>query len=71
MAKKKNPVVGCLLLIFLAIGASIQLFKYNPVAGIAGAIGIVLLGGASLRYASKALWGVWQLSGKEKVFLEY
>ncbi|HKU75812.1 MAG TPA: hypothetical protein VJR02_18020 [Pyrinomonadaceae bacterium] len=28
-------------------------------------------GPASLRYAPKALWGVWQLFGKEKVFLEY
>ena len=45
MARKKNPIAGCLLLILLAIGAGIQLFKYNPVAGMAGVIGIVLLGG--------------------------
>jgi hypothetical protein len=44
MAKKNNPVIGCLFLILLTIGASVQLFKYDPVAGVAGVIGIVFLG---------------------------
>jgi hypothetical protein len=48
MAKKKNPILGCLLLIMLAIGAGIQLFKYNPAAGIAGVLGIVFVGGVLL-----------------------
>jgi hypothetical protein len=48
MAKKNNPIAGCLLLIALTIGAGIQLFKYNPVAGVAGVIGIVCLGGLLL-----------------------
>jgi hypothetical protein len=39
MAKKNNPIIGCLFLILLAIGAGVQLFKYDPVAGVAGVIG--------------------------------
>ena len=52
MARKNNPIIGCLLLILLAVGAGIQLFKYNPVAGIAGVVGIVFLGGLVL-YATR------------------
>jgi hypothetical protein len=48
MAKKNNPIAGCLLLIALVIGGGIQLFKYKPVAGVAGVIGIVCLGGLLL-----------------------
>ena len=70
MAKKTNPIIGCLLLILVAVGAGIQLFKYNPVAGIAGVIGIVFLGGLLL-YAMRRKRGVWQFSRTEKVFLEH
>ena len=52
MAKKNNPIIGCLVLIVLAIGGGVQLFKYDPVAGAAGVIGIVLLGGLLL-YATR------------------
>lgn len=48
MAKKNNPIIGCLLLTVLAIGGGVQLFKYDPVAGTAGVIGIVFLGGLLL-----------------------
>jgi hypothetical protein len=48
MAKKKYPITGCLFLILLAIGAGVQLFKYNPVAGVAGVIAIIFFGGLLL-----------------------
>ena len=48
MAKRKNSLVGCLVLILLVIGAGAQLFKYNPVAGVAGVIALVFLGGLLL-----------------------
>jgi hypothetical protein len=48
MAKKNRPIIGGLFLIIFAISAGIQLFKYNPLLGVASAVGIFLLGGLIL-----------------------
>jgi hypothetical protein len=77
MAKKNNPILGCLLLIMLAIGAGIQLFKYHAVAGAAGVIGIVFLGGVLLYAMRRKRCEVcgnflerkkyfWDIDGKKK-----
>jgi hypothetical protein len=77
MARKKNPIIGCLFLIVLAIGAGIQLFKYNPVAGVAGVLGVVFVGGlvlcATRRKRCEVCGNVlerkkyfWTIEGKKK-----
>jgi hypothetical protein len=77
MAKKNNPIIGCLFLIALAIGAGIQLFKYNPVVGVAGVAGILFLGGLLLYVMRRRRCEVcgnflerkkyfWNIEGKKK-----
>ena len=77
MARKKNPIAGCLLLILLATGAGIQLFKYDPIAGIAGVVGVVFLGGLLLYVMRRKRCEVcgnylerkkyfWNIEGKKK-----
>jgi len=77
MAKKNHPIAGCLVLIVLAIGAGIQLFKYNPVVGVAGAIGVVFLGALLLYAMRPKRCGIcgnflerkkyfWNIDGKKK-----
>ncbi len=55
MARKNNPIIGCLLLSLLIIGAGTQLFKYHPAAGVAGVIGSLSWWAASLCDAAEAL----------------
>jgi len=77
MAKRNNPIAGCLLLIALTIGAGIQLFKYDPVIGVAGVIGLVFLGGLLLYAMRRKRCGVcgnylerkkyfWTIEGEKK-----
>jgi hypothetical protein len=77
MAKNNNPIIGCLFLIVLAIGAGVQLLKYHPVAGVAGVIAIVFLGGLLLYAMRRKRCAVcsnflerkkyfWNIDGKKK-----
>jgi hypothetical protein len=77
MAKRNNPIVGCLFLVLLTIGAGIQLFKYDPVIGVAGVIGLVFLGGLLLYAMRRKRCGVcgnylertkyfWTIEGEKK-----
>jgi len=77
MAKKNNPIIGCLFLSLLALGAGIQLYKYDPVAGVAGVIVIVFLGGLLLYAMRRKRCEVcgnflerkkyfWNIEGKKK-----
>jgi hypothetical protein len=58
MAKRKNPIAGCLFLVLLTAGAGIQLFKYDPVIGVAGVVGLLLLGGLLLYAMRRKRCGV-------------
>ncbi len=48
MAKKNSPILGCLFLIILALGGSVQLIQSNPLVGVLVVIGVLLLGGLVL-----------------------
>jgi hypothetical protein len=53
MAKKKTPILGCFIILVIAIAAAAQLFKAQPIIGIVATLAFASIG---LVFTGLVLW---------------